>query len=120
MQRHLQVTIRRTDNGYLYIDGSQVGSGTLGTADTSNSSALYIGQDSNDDNYFAGMLDDVKIYSEALSGNDVQALYGRTNYLSTTYDYNRRGWLIHRTLFASSSVVFVADEGRDGVGLTIE
>ncbi|HSI20581.1 MAG TPA: LamG domain-containing protein [Verrucomicrobiae bacterium] len=58
----------------LYVDGVANGSTTdTTTGDTTNASPLTIG--ARGTNYFQGSLDEVRIYSAALSGANVAALY---------------------------------------------
>jgi hypothetical protein len=59
--------------GIGYINGSQVFSGTVSSTLPSNGSILDIGGDS--DGWFPGLIDDVRIYSRALSASEISALY---------------------------------------------
>jgi hypothetical protein len=55
----------------IYVDGSQVAS-RLQTGPLSHDpSPLYIGRNGRWDTYFKGIIDDVAIYSEALSANTI-------------------------------------------------
>lgn len=64
----------------IYVDGSLAGSGSAGYAN--NNAAFMIGGlfDSNGTpgNAYHGLIDEVKIYNNALSVNDVKALYNST------------------------------------------
>ena len=61
----------------IYVDGNLAGSGSAGYAN--NSADFMIGGIFNaagtPANYFHGLIDEVEIYNNALSGNDVKALY---------------------------------------------
>ncbi|MHC4499232.1 MAG: LamG-like jellyroll fold domain-containing protein, partial [Planctomycetota bacterium] len=75
-------------NASIYIDGviraNDSWSGTLGT----NSAPLGIGAHSNNgvswSNYFNGIIDDVRIYDQALSAEEIQQLY-RAAFISGDY-----------------------------------
>jgi hypothetical protein len=68
------------DNGttYIYVDGTLGGTGSAGYAN--NSADFMIGGIFNSGgspvNYFQGLVSDVQVYDNALSGSDVKALYG--------------------------------------------
>ncbi|MFC1718156.1 LamG domain-containing protein [Candidatus Poribacteria bacterium] len=62
----------RSSTSYMYIDGEVVGStNALVDLDASSDQNLFIGKDP-DPNYFNGMIDELRIYSKALSENEVQ------------------------------------------------
>lgn len=63
----------------IYLNGSLVNSGTFDlTAIPSNSVATTIGmQNGGSGSYFDGMLDDVRVYSRALSAAEVLQLYNQ-------------------------------------------
>lgn len=72
------VAIRDTDAGqiYLYLNGEQVGSLTDVTGDISQKEDMYIGVSSDEDNTnLAATLDDIRLYSYALSQSEIQDLY---------------------------------------------
>ncbi|MFB6102876.1 MAG: LamG-like jellyroll fold domain-containing protein [Haloplanus sp.] len=57
----------------LYLDGSEVDSASA--AATSTNSGLWIGSKNGSADFFEGAIDDVRIYSRALSTSEVQSLY---------------------------------------------
>jgi predicted ribosomally synthesized peptide with SipW-like signal peptide len=57
----------------LYVNGSLVATGPLATGTTTN--AFRIGDNPDFDENFNGWIDDVRIYSRALSASEVQSLY---------------------------------------------
>jgi hypothetical protein len=64
----------------LYVNGIQEasvsGGGTAGTISTGTTNGLYLGSIENDiGNGFMGRIDDVRIYSRALSAAEIQRLY---------------------------------------------
>ena len=67
----------------LYEDGILQKS-YAGGALSSNATPLYIGAFSGSSQYFSGSMDDVRIYSRALSGSDILLLYGKTTISLTT------------------------------------
>ena len=60
---------------FLYVDGAQVGTSTGGTGSLSGSATIDFGRISTGGNYYAGSLDEVAVYSAALSGATVTAHY---------------------------------------------
>jgi len=63
----------------LYLDGSLVASKT-GTANTVTAAISYLAVYAASNNPLDGSLDDVRIYSRALSADDVAALYAWTGF----------------------------------------
>ncbi len=61
----------------LYVDGEMVAQGAAAMAN--GTGGLWIGQGNADNEAFAGLIDDVRVYNRALTAGDVQRLYG--NYL---------------------------------------
>ena len=57
----------------LYVNGTQVGSVAHTGAITTSTNQLQIGGDSLYGQYFAGMIDDVRIYNTALTAAQIQA-----------------------------------------------
>jgi len=75
-QWHHVAFTREGSVGRLYVDGLLIGSDTNAPKDISASRDFAIGCDYRDsENYLEGMIDDVRVYSYALSSNDVVALY---------------------------------------------
>ncbi len=76
-QWHHVCAVRDGDNGYLYVDGelSAQGSGTC--RDLDGNIPVYIGVDArHDSTYFNGQIDDVAIYSMALSKSTIKSQAG--------------------------------------------
>jgi regulation of enolase protein 1 (concanavalin A-like superfamily) len=74
-QWHYLSGVRSGTTGYLYIDGVQAATAS-GTIQSLNALAVSIGYDYRDTNkHFTGLIDDVRIYSRALSGAEVLSIY---------------------------------------------
>lgn len=56
----------------LYIDGSPEGEGDVPSPLKGNQLSLKIGADSNGQNLFKGIIDEVKVYNRALTANEVK------------------------------------------------
>ena len=73
-QWHYLTALRSGANGLVYFDGVQVGSGS-GTAKALGAFAVAIGYDYRDNtSRFKGALDDVRIYSRALSQAEIDTI----------------------------------------------
>jgi hypothetical protein len=83
----------------LYINGTEVGSGTESTIDIgySGAASLYIGGISSSYN-FPGKIDDVRIYSRALSPQEILGLYKAG--MSHPADTDQDGCIIMQELLA--------------------
>jgi hypothetical protein len=57
----------------LYVNGTQVASRALSGSAAASSQALYIGGNALWGEYFQGVIDDVRVYSKALTGSEIQA-----------------------------------------------
>lgn len=65
-----------TKGGRLYINGREHGSNTdTGTSINNGSHSRWFGRDSNMSAYFNGIIDEVRIYNEALSFAQIKQLY---------------------------------------------
>lgn len=74
-QWHYLSGVRSGTTGYLYIDGVQAATAS-GTIQSLNALAVTIGYDYRDTNkHFTGLIDDVRIYSRALSSTEVFSIY---------------------------------------------
>ncbi len=70
-QWHYLTAIREGTNGYIYIDGVQAASGS-GAVKALLQRSVSIGYDHRDSNkYFTGLIDDVRVYSRALSSAEI-------------------------------------------------
>ena len=75
---HHIVGVYDGSNALIYVDGVQT---SLGAEDITNTggfpSQLKIGNSltSNSDNYFSGVIDDVRVYTRALSYSEIQEVY---------------------------------------------
>ncbi len=73
-QWHYLTALRSGTNGFVYFDGVQVGTGS-GTAKSLGAFAVAIGYDYRDTTArFKGSIDDVRIYSRALSAAEIDSL----------------------------------------------
>ena len=73
-QWHYLTAVRSGSNGYIYIDGTQAATGS-GTVQSLNALAVTIGYDYRDTNkHFTGLIDDVRVYSRALSAAEVLSI----------------------------------------------
>ncbi len=63
-------------NMYLYVNSVQEGTAAkTGTANTSTTNSLFMGTTESSTAYLNGSIDDVRLYSRALSANEVYQLY---------------------------------------------
>lgn len=73
---HHIVVIRDGEDGYIYIDAAAPTTTTGTLRDLDATIGVGIGADIRDNgSYFNGLIDDVRIYNEALSSTDISALY---------------------------------------------
>jgi prepilin-type N-terminal cleavage/methylation domain-containing protein len=82
------ITVSVFDNNIsVYVNGDRVSRGGFTAPFDMFSGGIYIGKYSYQTNYFNGLIDDVRIYSRALTAYEVQTLYAQTkdNYLSNRY-----------------------------------
>jgi hypothetical protein len=86
---HYVVAVIKPNTLSLFVDGvfqsSTIGNGNLNMR---NESVLTIGRHPTNPMFFAGVIDDVRIYNRALSETEVQALYADTDYdgIPDTFD----------------------------------
>ena len=74
---HLVVATRSGTDGKVYIDGSEAGSGT-GPVQSLLAHNISIGYDNRDNNkYFEGHIDDVRVYSKALTASEIAQFTNR-------------------------------------------
>ena len=63
----------------LYVDGTEVASGTISSTAQNNTTApAIIGRNWNASGYFNGTIDDVRIYSDVLTSTEVGYIYNNT------------------------------------------
>ena len=72
-----------TSTGTVYIDGTNVGTFTVSSSLTTNDQPVYIGMQKIGGSYpdwatfnFKGWLDDVRLYTTALTGDQISEIYG--------------------------------------------
>jgi predicted alpha-1,6-mannanase (GH76 family) len=77
---HQCVATRKQTTGAMcvYVDGVLRGSGTGNRNTLSDPTSLMFGASASGGPYFNGSLDDIKIFTRTLSGDDVAALYAST------------------------------------------
>jgi len=71
---HVAVTKDTSNNIQFYVNGSLVDSGTIGLTSATAPSDYYIGAGQSGTAYFAGGIDEVRIYNEVLSGSAIAGL----------------------------------------------
>jgi hypothetical protein len=73
---HLAATFDNAANQVrVYLDGAQVYVNNSATLDpTANSGLLFLGRSQRTDEYWAGSLDDLRIYNRALSSTEISAI----------------------------------------------
>ncbi|MBN2270186.1 MAG: tandem-95 repeat protein [Sedimentisphaerales bacterium] len=72
---HFVLAQRRGDQAELWIDGEPDGTAPV-TGDIYNQADLSFGsKDTQDDDFFSGMLDEIRIYKRSFSSNEIQLLY---------------------------------------------
>jgi len=97
---HLIVAIRSRYAGYIYIDGTEDKSAVSSSIKGLNSSLpTVIGADYRDgDEYFNGLIDEVRVYDRALYPREVSRLYAnnthRSGDFSQVYQYETELFLI--------------------------
>lgn len=73
----------------IYVDGREIGSDAVsGPIDKAGSRPAYIGSCDGRNEFFAGGIDDVRVYSRALSAREIRTMAGR----STGSDPDLVGW----------------------------
>ncbi|HVT09060.1 MAG TPA: LamG domain-containing protein [Polyangia bacterium] len=75
---HVAVVLQGTSNGTLYVNGAAVASSTSIPLRPSSLGSMpndWLGHSEFNDPYFDGELDDLRIYTRALTASDIQALY---------------------------------------------
>lgn len=74
---HHVAAVRSGEDGLLYIDGSQVASASGTVRDLAGSIGVGVGADIRDDHsYFAGSMDDLRIYAIALNETEIGNIAG--------------------------------------------
>ena len=75
---HISVTVDRSNQIIkVYFDGSLEGSDNMGnpSVDLSNTAPLFIGKDRGSTNFFNGKIDETAIWNDALTADEISALY---------------------------------------------
>jgi len=70
---HYITYVKNGSNNYLYIDGTQVNTSTTAT-DSSAATTLTAGMTPGGTNYFNGKLDEIRVYTRALSATEISGL----------------------------------------------
>ena len=82
-------------NALIYVDGSSVSLGAESTANAGGySSYLRVGNSltSGESNYFSGAIDDIRIYSRALSSSEIQEVYTFSGSTTCTSNWQCGSW----------------------------
>ncbi len=68
------------ENGtrHLYVNGEFIDSSSASVSSWDNENDLYIGSSGNPNSYFNGLIDDVRVYSRALTAQEIRTLYAQT------------------------------------------
>jgi hypothetical protein len=79
---HMITAVRKGDNGYIYIDGVQDGSGSGAVKDLVGTLATFVGIDGRDSRYgFSGKMDEVRISNVAHSADWLKLCYKNQKYV---------------------------------------
>lgn len=119
---HHAVGVRNNDTFSLYIDGVFNGTSTNATVgDTTNATQSWFIGSSNNDAFFNGNLDDVRIYNRALSVNEVTRLYdlGATTHVNKTITTNpdlENGLVGHWTFDGNIDTTITDSSGQGNNG----
>ncbi len=73
---HHLVAVMSTSGVEAYVDGVSLGSNANTTALNSATNPGFIGANDDQNNFFGGAIDDVRVYDRALTAEDVATLYG--------------------------------------------
>ena len=122
MQWHHVVATVSGTTGKVYLDGSLDGTGDVGSI-PQNALDIFIGRshpygaDAGENQYFHGLIDDVRIYNRALSASEVQDLYNSTDgqQISGTIMLNVQP-ASHRASLGDSTVFSVSASGSGVLG----
>lgn len=121
---HVCSTYINGGTGYIYVNGVEVASGSMTNLDAT-SETVTLGAQSGGDT-LDGVLDDLRIYSRALSAGDVKRLYqmGATTYVSVSPESGlatagqvpgvNSGLLAHWTFDGADLLQNVADRSGQG------
>ena len=83
---HMITMTRDTTTSRGYVDGVVSGTTFSNTPTAPAGTAFYIGSDLSTNRYFPGAIDDVRIYTRALSQSDITQLYAYTG-LTKVYNF---------------------------------
>ena len=110
---HYAVAVKSGLNLSLYYEGNYIGTATLtGTVTTPTNFRIGCRYYGTTDTYFNGILDDVRVYSRALSTAEIQELYkmggGKVNTTDTTKPTLKTGLVGHWTFDGKDTTASVA------------
>ena len=110
---HYAVAVKSGLNLSLYYEGNYIGTATLtGTVTTPTNFRIGCRYYGTTDTYFNGILDDVRVYSRALSTAEIQELYkmggGKINTTDTTKPTLKTGLVGHWTFDGKDTSASVA------------
>jgi prepilin-type N-terminal cleavage/methylation domain-containing protein len=73
---HVAIQLDESLEMFMYVDGNLVGSGDFASDGLdSYAGSLYIAQRGNNFGYFAGLIDEVRIYSQVLTAQEIGRIY---------------------------------------------
>ena len=72
---HFVAFVLNYQTGYIYVNGDQVGSGTLLVPNQINRTSNFIGKSNSSSDTVNSVYDDLKIYQGVLSANDIKNKY---------------------------------------------
>ena len=75
LEFHNVVFIKEDNKYYIYINGELHNSVSKNLAEFNESSDLFVGSRSGDDNFFTGIVDDLKIYNRAIFPEEITEIY---------------------------------------------
>ena len=84
---HIAVTISGGDGVILYLNGSEVESGTLGQAVNTTASQIWLGTRIDEDFFYDGRMDETRLLDTVLPSNWISTEYNNVNSSSTFWAF---------------------------------